>query len=109
MSELNPMLQLSTAPSAPEPEAPAAVTESIQQTAAPAEPEAPKAKALTAEQYDWLYETYMPPTVSESSYEENLKKLGDTDFAGNPRLFGKHIDMGCYELQSGAATMLLLQ
>ena len=40
MSESNPMLQLSTAPSAPEPEAPAAVTESIQQTAAPAEPEA---------------------------------------------------------------------
>ena len=39
MSESNPMLQLSTAPSAPEPEAPAAVTESIQQTAAPAEPE----------------------------------------------------------------------
>ena len=40
MSESNPMLQLSTAPSAPEPETPAAVTESIQQTAAPAEPEA---------------------------------------------------------------------
>jgi len=40
MSESNPMLQLSTAPSAPEPEAPVAVTESIQQTAAPAEPEA---------------------------------------------------------------------
>ena len=40
MSESNPMLQLSTDPSAPEPEAPAAVTESIQQTAAPAEPEA---------------------------------------------------------------------
>ena len=40
MSESNPMLQLSTAPSAPEPEAPAVVTESIQQTAAPAEPEA---------------------------------------------------------------------
>ena len=40
MSESNPMLQLSTAPSAPEPEAPAAVTESIQQTTAPAEPEA---------------------------------------------------------------------
>ena len=40
MPESNPMLQLSTAPSAPEPEAPAAVTESIQQTAAPAEPEA---------------------------------------------------------------------
>jgi putative ABC transport system permease protein len=44
-------------------------------------PETPKAKALTAEQYGWLYDTYMPPTVSESSYEENLKKLGDTDFA----------------------------
>ena len=40
MSESSPILQLSTAPAAPEPEAPAAVTESIQQTAAPAEPEA---------------------------------------------------------------------
>ena len=49
--------------------------------AAPAEPEAPKAKALTQEQYNWLYETYMPPTVSDSSYDENLKKLGDVDFA----------------------------
>lgn len=36
MSESNPMLQLSLAPSAPEPEAPAAPVESIQQTAAPA-------------------------------------------------------------------------
>lgn len=36
MSESNPMLQLSLAPSAPEPEAPAAPTESIQQTAVPA-------------------------------------------------------------------------
>ena len=36
--------------------------------------------------------------------------LTDTvDLAGNPRLFGKRIDMGCYELQSGAGTMLLLQ
>ena len=40
MSESNPIPQLSFAPSAPIPEAPAAVTESIQQTAAPApEPE----------------------------------------------------------------------
>ena len=36
---------------------------------------------LTAEQIDWLYENEMPPTVSEGSYEENLKKLGDVDFA----------------------------
>ena len=36
MSESSPMLQLSTAPAAPTPEAPAAPVESIQQTAAPA-------------------------------------------------------------------------
>jgi hypothetical protein len=32
-----------------------------------------------------------------------------TDLAGNPRLFGKIVDMGCYELQVGGGTMLLLQ
>ncbi len=32
-----------------------------------------------------------------------------TDLAGLPRLFGKAIDIGCYELQSGAGTLLLLQ
>ena len=42
MSESNPMLQLSPAPSAPEPETPAAATESIQQTAAPAPEPAPQ-------------------------------------------------------------------
>ena len=32
-----------------------------------------------------------------------------TDLAGLPRLFGKVIDIGCHELQSGAGTLLLLQ
>ena len=59
----------------------AALQQAAEAAQAPAEPEPPKAKALTAEQYAWLYDTYMPPTVSESSYEENLKKLGDVDFA----------------------------
>ena len=36
---------------------------------------------LTAEQIDWLYENELPPMVSEGSYEENLKTLGDVDFA----------------------------
>ena len=49
MSESNPMPQLSFAPSAPEPETPAAVTESIQQTAAPA-PEAEPAPRLDESQ-----------------------------------------------------------
>ena len=31
------------------------------------------------------------------------------DLAGNPRLFGKVIDMGCYEIQVGGGTMLVLQ
>ena len=63
------------------PEQLAALQQAAAAAAAAAEPEAPKAKALTAEQYNWLYDTYMPPTVSESSYEENLKKLGDVDYA----------------------------
>ncbi len=63
------------------PEQLAALQQAALNAQTPAEPEAPKAKALTAEQYNWLYDAYMPPTVSESSYEENLKKLGDVDFA----------------------------
>ena len=31
------------------------------------------------------------------------------DLTGNPRLFGKRIDMGCFELQMGGGTMLLLK
>ena len=31
------------------------------------------------------------------------------DLAGAPRLFGKVIDMGCFELQAGAGTMLIVQ
>ena len=34
---------------------------------------------LTMEQYWYLYENYMPPTVSETTYEENLKLLGYVD------------------------------
>ena len=34
---------------------------------------------LTGEQYRYLYENYMPPTVSESTYEDNLKLLGYVD------------------------------
>ncbi len=34
---------------------------------------------FTAEQYRYLYENYMPPTVSESTYEDNLKLLGYVD------------------------------
>ena len=31
------------------------------------------------------------------------------DLLGAPRLYGKSIDIGCFELQSGAGTMLILQ
>jgi hypothetical protein len=31
------------------------------------------------------------------------------DLAGEPRLFGKSIDMGCFELQSGAGTILFMR
>ena len=34
---------------------------------------------LTAGQYDYLYRTYLPATLSESSYEDNLKLLGYID------------------------------
>ena len=63
------------------PEQLAAVQTALHAAQTAAEPELPKAKALTAEQYAWLYDAYMPPTVSERSYEENLKLLGDVDFA----------------------------
>ncbi len=34
---------------------------------------------LTEEQYDWLYENYMPPTRSDSTYDDNLDLLGYID------------------------------
>ncbi len=36
---------------------------------------------FTSEQYVFMYDSFMPPTVSESSYEENLALLGDVDYA----------------------------
>ncbi|MGN1001571.1 MAG: ABC transporter ATP-binding protein, partial [Oscillospiraceae bacterium] len=39
---------------------------------------------LTNEQYLWLYDEYMPATVSESSYEDNLALLGVVD-PGSPK------------------------
>ncbi len=36
---------------------------------------------LTAEQFVYLYDTYMPPVVSEATYEENLERLGYVDEA----------------------------
>ena len=41
----------------------------------------PAVAPLTAEQYGWLYDTYMPATVSTGTYEDNLKLLGDVDMA----------------------------
>ena len=32
-------------------------------------------------QYNYLYDNYMPPTLSESTYEDNLKTLGYVDLA----------------------------
>ena len=32
-------------------------------------------------QYNYLYDNYMPPTLSDSTYEENLKTLGYVDLA----------------------------
>ena len=52
--------------------------------AATAPSAAPSVKAVTAEQYVWLYDNYMPPVVSEGSYEENLKLLGAVDY-GSPK------------------------
>ena len=41
----------------------------------------PAVTPLTTEQYNWLYDNYMPATVSDSTYEDNLKLLGDVDLA----------------------------
>ena len=41
----------------------------------------PAVKPLTSEQYNWLYDNYMPATVSNGTYEDNLKLLGDVDLA----------------------------
>ena len=41
----------------------------------------PTVTPLTSEQYNWLYDNYMPATVSTGSYEDNLKLLGDVDLA----------------------------
>ena len=38
-------------------------------------PDAP----LTLAQYAYLYDTYMPPTVSDATFEENLERLGYVD------------------------------
>jgi len=43
--------------------------------------ETPIPEGFTMAQYVWLYDNYMPATVSEGSYEDNLKKLGDVDLA----------------------------
>jgi len=37
--------------------------------------------ALTAQQYGYLYDTFMPASVSESTYEENIKALAYIDMA----------------------------
>ena len=34
---------------------------------------------FTDEQFEYLYDNYMPPTLSDSTYEENLEKLGYVD------------------------------
>ena len=41
----------------------------------------PAVTPLTSEQYNWLYDNYMPATVSTGTYEDNLKLLGDVDLA----------------------------
>ncbi|NCC68236.1 MAG: ABC transporter ATP-binding protein/permease, partial [Clostridia bacterium] len=41
------------------------------------------ATELTTEQYDYIYNNFLPPTVSDSTYEDNLDLLGFVDFA-NP-------------------------
>ena len=41
----------------------------------------PAVTPLTTEQYNWLYDNYMPATVSTGTYEDNLKLLGDVDHA----------------------------
>ena len=37
------------------------------------------AQSFTAQQYSWLYDNLLPPTLSESSFEENKKTLGYVD------------------------------
>ncbi len=39
----------------------------------------PYVEAFTAEQYNYLYDHYMPPTRSDATYEENLDRLGYVD------------------------------
>jgi len=46
-----------------------------------AEPQTPAPAGFTMAQFVWLYDNYMPATVSESSYEDNLELLGDVDLA----------------------------
>ena len=41
------------------------------------------ATPLTTEQYSYVYENLLPATVSDSTYEQNLKLLGDVD-KGSP-------------------------
>ncbi len=36
---------------------------------------------FTPQQYNYLYENYMPPTLSDATYEENLDRLGHVDLA----------------------------
>ena len=36
---------------------------------------------FTAQQYNYLYDNYMPATLSESTYEDNLDRLGYVDLA----------------------------
>ena len=33
----------------------------------------------------------------------------DKDLAGNPRIFGKHVDIGCYESQRAAGLMIIVK
>ena len=37
--------------------------------------------SFTTAQYDYLYENYMPPTVSDSTYQDNLDDLGYVDLS----------------------------
>ncbi len=39
----------------------------------------PYVEAFTAQQYNYLYDHYMPPTTSDATYEENLDRLGYVD------------------------------
>ena len=42
---------------------------------------AQQVQPFTAAQFNWLYDNELPPMVSDRSYEENLKLLGDVDYA----------------------------